>query len=154
MEKPIYNMPFPEHARRGAKPKYPWREIQPGGAFKFPHGVTMSTAASLAYVSGRQLAMKFAVRKVGEEIWCWRIDGTPHERTNGNYRQQIAVVDNYQLTPADETIVTGYGPGEPNIEPQPMPPRHRTTAPVLDLDEDKPFTDADMAARLRDPGEI
>jgi len=112
----VNNKPLPPIRRRGAKPIYPWAQMQPGQAFKFNAGASMNGATSLAYQSGRQHGMKFAVRLVDGEIWCWRVDGTPYAVPNGNYRQFSERIDDYGAAakPADETNVVG--PDDPGKE--------------------------------------
>lgn len=109
MQPIVKNMPIPPMRRAGARRKYPWDSLQPGDAFKFEAGVSMAGAASLASAKGAVLQMKLAVRMVGDEIWCWRVDGTGYEVPNGNYRQNVDVVLNYARSapPATETVVVG-----------------------------------------------
>lgn len=112
MQPIVKNMPMPAMRRKGAARKYPWDTIQPGDAFKFEPGVSMSGASSLASAKGKFHKMKLAVRVVGDEIWCWRIDG--YDVPNGNYRQTVDVVLDYvrAATPAKETLVVGPGEGD------------------------------------------
>lgn len=109
MQPIIENMPIPPLKRKGAKPKYPWNDMQPGDAFKFNPEATMAGAASLSYATGRTKGMKFAVRLVDGEIWCWRVDGTKYENQNGNERPNADLVSDYAATakPAQETVLIG-----------------------------------------------
>lgn len=109
MQPIVSNMPIPQIKRKGAKSKYPWRDMQPGDAFKFESEVTMAGATGLAYQTGRNIGMKFAVRLMDDGIYCWRIDGTPYATANGNYRPTAERIDNYGATtvPAKETVVVG-----------------------------------------------
>lgn len=108
MQQVVNNMPLPPSKRKGAKSKYPWDQMQPGSAFKFDDGVTLSGASSLAYHTANARNMKFAVRKTDDGIWCWRIDGTQYDVANGNYAT-TPLVENYGDTakPAIETDVVG-----------------------------------------------
>lgn len=92
MEPIVKDKPLPTLSRRGAQPKYPWKEMQPGDAFRFPMHITRSSASAMAHTAGYQWQMKFAVRADGDgTIWCWRIDGTAYETMNGNVRQEVEI---------------------------------------------------------------
>lgn len=104
----ITGLPIPHAQRRGAEPKYPWLQMKPGQAFKFTSNVTLNGARSMASQQAGSLAVKFAVRQCADGIYCWRVDGLPDEPPNGNYRQEISVVENYEPQPASETAVVGY----------------------------------------------
>lgn len=106
MQPIIENKPIPPLKRRGATAKYPWTQMQPGDAFKFDESATMAGAYSLAYKTGKQHRMKFAVRQTAEGLWCWRIDGTPYDTTPGAY---VPIVSDFAKTitgPPLETYVT------------------------------------------------
>ena len=106
------NIPFPPHKRRGAQPKYPWLQLKPGQAFKFADGIGVASAKSMAAQIASGIEMKFAVRQTEDGVFCWRIDGTGWEVPNGNYRQEIAVIEDYATDPkpAIETTVVGVEP--------------------------------------------
>lgn len=116
----IDGMKMPNHARRGAKPKYPWLQLKPGQAFKFAEGVSVASAKSMAAQIASGLAMKFAVRKTEDGVFCWRVDGTGWEVPNGNYRQDVPVIEDYALDPkvASETSVVGYEKPKPVEAPK------------------------------------
>lgn len=80
---------IPSMKRRGAPPKYPWLQLQPGEAFRFDGEVTFSGARSMAsqHTGGVTAKWKFIVRQCEDGIWCWRVDGTEFELQNGNEAQ-------------------------------------------------------------------
>ncbi len=111
----IKGMKIPPHQRRGAQPKYPWLQLKSGEAFKFAEGVSVASAKSMAGQVASGMAMKFAVRKTEDGVFCWRIDGTDFVVPNGNYRQDVPVIADYAKNPkvAEETAVVGYEPRPP-----------------------------------------
>lgn len=108
----IQGMKIPPINRKGSAPVYPWLQLKPGQAFKFNDGVTINGARSHASQTANALGMKFAVRQTPEGIFCWRVDGLANEPKNGNYRQDVSVIEDYAAMagPASETAVVGYEP--------------------------------------------
>lgn len=116
------NIPFPPHKRRGASPKYPWLQLKPGQAFKFAEGISVASAKSMAAQMATGMAFKFAVRQTTDGVYCWRVDGTGWDIPNGNYRQEIPVIEDYadDPAPAITTSVVGYQPRKPEPEREPV----------------------------------
>lgn len=123
MEEIVKGKPLPTYSRKGAAAKYPWGEMQPGDAFRYPAHITAGSASSMANHAGHQWQRKFAVRKDSDGcIWCWRVDGTPYEHVNGNVRQEIGV-ERRGYTPenTDGMVVT-------SDKPMDLPPIPKTAS--------------------------
>jgi hypothetical protein len=118
MQPIIKNQPIPEIRRKGARPKYPWRDMKPGDAFEFTTGVTLKSAYSAAHQQGENLAMRFVVRRDPDDrIWCWRVDGLSNQPRNGNFREEPDIVRNYtpQRAPVESAEV-GWRPRDETPE--------------------------------------
>jgi hypothetical protein len=64
-------VPLPETPPRW-KPRYPWREMEPGDSFFVPEGKLKSLQSS-AYKVGRDLGRKFAAHPEAGGVRVWRV---------------------------------------------------------------------------------
>jgi hypothetical protein len=67
-------VPMPEHPRREAGAKYPWRQMKVGDSFLFPADIKIGKAAALATGFGKAIKGKFSCRTTDEGVRCWRVE--------------------------------------------------------------------------------
>lgn len=60
-------------AKTEARHEYPWGAMRVGQSFIFPSDIADATARTMAYNAGVRIGRKFATRKMGDVLRCWRI---------------------------------------------------------------------------------
>jgi len=67
-------MPSPDMTHGGRRSIYPWRDMEIGDSFLFPETMSSTVASSYAATAGKNMNRKFATRKIGRRVRCWRIE--------------------------------------------------------------------------------
>jgi hypothetical protein len=58
----------------GRRHEYPWRAMRVGDSFLFPKDVGEQAARSMSYNTGVRIGRRYAVRKMGQQVRCWRVE--------------------------------------------------------------------------------
>jgi hypothetical protein len=67
-------IPDAGHTKRGAPPKYPWKEMDVGDSFAWPRHLKRSGTYSVSLQKSKLLApKKFVTRAYNGELRCWRV---------------------------------------------------------------------------------
>ena len=69
-------IPAPAQNRKGAKSKYPWKEMEIGDSFFIPNppkATKNGYFTNVAGVASRRLKMKFVQRAEGSGLRIWRV---------------------------------------------------------------------------------